>query len=271
MKRVVSYALFESEASIYRKLKGKSLLQFLKFLPLIVRAHHVLWKGWELRIHHDYEAHKEPYFASLERMNDEGLLTLVPMGKADRLCEAMLWRMAPAFEQDVDAVVCRDLDVIPGAWDRWAVDEWLASGRAVHVVHFAAAHSGIMGGTLAVRPAKFLEMIACKTFHCFAYNARKNGISLETHGDDQHWLNRMHAQLCPDMLIHELHHEVGDLPAAEIRREINPIHGTIFEPSVSRLKTISPGIGVCDEPAPALAYYDSLPLPVMRQIRECEK
>ena len=192
-------------------------------------------------------------------------------GEAKHLCEAMLWRMLPAFGDASDAVVCRDLDVIPGPLDRMAVEEWLASGRAIHVVHFASAHSGIMGGTTSVRPKKFRELLHCYTFADFISRGHKAGITFDVHGDDQHLLNMHHSALTCDMLIHELDHDVGDLPAVDIRHEVSALTPSDIPIGLVRANSISKGIGVCDDPTEATVFYDGLDLDVIRLIQRCER
>lgn len=271
--KIVSYALFKSEASVYHTLKGgNSLAQFTKFLPLLVRAHQVLWAGYEMWLHHDRASMMEPYFKALVKFDQAGFLKLVDCGTAGTLCGAMLWRMKPAFETDAEAVVCRDVDVIPAPFDRQAVEEWLHSRHAVHVVHFCQAHSGVMGGTLAVRPSRFRELVACRTLEQFMDRGTRSGNTFERHGDDQHLLNQHYLPLSQDMLLHELHHEVGDLPAVDVRRKIDwPMPLDIPLSVATRADTFSPGIGLCAEPAPALAFYDALDIPAIHRIREIER
>lgn len=276
MRRVVSYSYFRHRNSVYEKEKGNSALQFEIFLPLVVRAHAVLWPGWTLRLSHDGEVALLPYFRALAAMHREGLVELVHHGNAETLCGAggMLERLRPVWEGDWDTVVCRDIDVIPAPFDRRAVEEWLASGRAVHVIHWAGAHSGVMGGTTSVRSARFRELVACRGFDEFLARGTRKGLTYLKHGDDQHLLNQHWKAIAGETLVHDLHHRVGDMPGAEVRTQImdqNPddiLHASFDHGAADHL---SKGCGVCWDPREALAFYAAIDHPAVRRIQEIER
>lgn len=274
--RVVSYSYFRNANSCYELEKGNSAEQFQQFLGLMVRAHHVLWKGWRLRIAHDDEVTKLPYFPSLERMAKEGLLELAPFGKSNTLCgiTGMLERLRPVFEGDAEIVVSRDIDVIPAPFDRRAVEEWIASDKAVHVIHWAQAHSGYMGGTLAVRCARFRELIGCDSLEKFVKRGSDRGLTYHAHGDDQHLLNQHMPLLAVNTLVHDLHHKVGDMPGCEIRTKISDYTpDDILKASFKHDEAdhLSPGCGICWDPTEALKFYDAIDTPIIRSIRMLEQ
>ncbi len=271
VNRCVSYAYFRNPNSVYEKEKGNSAKQFEQFLPLLIRAHHLIWGGFDLLIHHDEEVKSLPYWPALDRMVGAGLLKLVPCGNAERLCEAMLWRLKPVWA-GYDVVVCRDIDAIPAPFDRRIVDEWLDSRKAVGVVHWCAAHSGVMGGTLSVRSKRFAELLGYASWGSFILD--NFWCSLKAHGDDQHVLNRLFPRFARETLVHDLHHKTGDMPGAEIRTRIrdgytDPALLASFDHGVA--DQLSKGCGVCWDPKEALEFYDRIQNPVMDKIRECER
>lgn len=274
MKRVVSYSYFRNANSGYEREKGDSALQYQQFLGLVIRAHHVLWNGWAMRLAHDRHVTTLSYWGAVERMAGLGLLELHPFGESRTLCgeTGMLERARPVFESDIDVVVCRDIDIIPAPFDRQSVEEWLESGKAVHVVHWASAHSGVMGGTTSVRAEAFRRLVGFDSLESMI--ASQPDLTMQKHGDDQHLLNRLLPRFAADTLVHDIHHQVGDMgPACEVRTRIAPFRPVAFPPELVTFAAdnLSPGIGLCEEPAPALAFYDSLNLPVMEKIRKCEK
>ena len=282
MSKIVSYSIFESPDSVYAKEKGRSILQFTQFLPLLVRAHQVLWNGWEMWLHHDDGFTQDPYYPALVKMQHCGLVKLIRCGPSEHMCVSMLWRLKPAFEVPADCVVCRDIDGIPSPLDRLAVEEWWQSGRGIHVVHHAGAHAGIMGGTFGVRPSQFKSLLYHATWDEFLERGRRAKITFDKHGDDQHLLNQHWPSLVSDMLLHELHHDTGDLPAKDIRRVVSGGDAHVFrwpaavdfglpQDTIDKADSLSPGIGICSDPAPALAFYDGLNSDQLRQIRDCEK
>lgn len=278
MKRVVSYSFFRNDNSAYEhpncgEARGKV---FLNYIRLIVRAHHCIWPLWTLRFHHDDRVMEFPYFKAMRRMEEVGLLELRYFGKSKTLCGegGMLERMKPAFDPDVEYFICRDIDSIPLPRDRRAVEEFIASGKAVHVIHGeSSSHAGIMGGTFGAHAARFRKLTRCDTFHdMIGKGSFAEGESWNKHGGDQHHLAR---NLWPwfhrDLLLHELHH-ITDVPCDDTRRVISGAMPSDVNPQAAEHgDSFSNVIGGCSDVDKPYAFYDSLDLPIMEKIRECEK
>lgn len=275
MRPIISYSIFESETSVYRKEKGQSILQFSQFLPLLIRGHYCVWRGYEMRLHYDTMAPQLPYWPAMRRMHEEGLVTLVACGQADPLCKSMLWRMLPVFTEEDAVVVCRDIDSVPMPRDRACVEEWLSSGKTVHCIHDNAAHSGIMGGTTSVHSKRFRELIGCQKWKEFV----DKGADLDwsKHGVDQHLLNRLLPTFAADTLIHELHHKHDDMGPVEIREQIElagaPTLGKWF-PSLGPNQAANTNalcfIGGCTDPQQPIDHFNAIDFPELKQIRWCE-
>lgn len=191
MKRVHSVAFFRNDASAYEGERCGTArgVFFVNFLRTLVRAHHAVFPDWELRIHHDDRVRAFPEFAALERMRAAGLLTLAAMGEAATLCGAMLWRLSPLWDEDVEIVMCRDLDSLPMHRDRKMVEEAMASGAVVHAILDSESHCGpYMGGTIAIRAAAFRDAFPrCRNLGDFI--AAHRVCDLTRLGDDQRVLN----------------------------------------------------------------------------------
>lgn len=218
-KRVVSYALFRHPASAYERpeagnRRGKF---FPAYLPLLVRAHQVVWPGWELRIYHDDSLYSSGYGAQLLRLERAGLLRLVYMGPPKTLCGSMLWRLAPLWDPEVEVVACRDIDSCPQPRDRAAVERFAATGKAVHVIHDCTSHAGVMGGTLGLRAALVRPRLGA-SLEAFLASIKQD---LNQHGADQEVLRR---RLAPDVVDRNLPRESDlDLSTIGAAMVIDPI------------------------------------------------
>lgn len=274
---VVSYSWFRnanswSESDNVGDSKGRV---FGNYLRVIVRAHHAIWGTHRLEIAHDDRVMEHPYFPVLVRLQAEGLLTLRYFGPSATLCGkgGMMERMAPAFDPEVDYCFCRDVDSIPLPRDRRACEEFMASGKAVHVIHGeTGAHSGIMGGTLGLKCRRFRELIRCGTLHeMIDVGTFAEGENWNKHGGDQHHLARnLWPMFRNDLLLHELHHPT-DVPCADTRGSINwPMPPDIPPEVAERGDSFSKIIGGCADVEAPYAFYDALPLKVMDVIRSCE-
>lgn len=174
MKNVVSYSLFWCG-------KDEHALLYTNGLRAIVLAHHNLFPGWTLRIHHDGTLTRDPKAARLIRWAEQGLVELRHMGPADRLCEAMLWRMSPVWDEQVSYVLCRDTDSLLTGRDRRASEEFFRSGAALHCLNDHVQHGApIMGGMCSFHAPRARQLLDAKTFEAFCRD-----YPLATHGDDQ--------------------------------------------------------------------------------------
>lgn len=122
MKSVVSTVLF-GEAEKYRQ-----------YLPVVVRAHLNLYRGWVLRIYHDEKLAFGSYSRVLRGLQSRGLVELVYVPDEIMYHKAMLWRLLPLWDDTVERFLLRDIDTLPTYRERRAVETWVRSGLAVHAM-----------------------------------------------------------------------------------------------------------------------------------------
>jgi len=93
----------------------------------------------------------------------------------------MLSRFRPAVEWDCEVVVVRDADSRFSASEKGAVDNWLKSGKAFHIMRHHPGHWGkILGGMFGAL-GTFLSPTRADFDRALARNARD-------HGDDMNYL-----------------------------------------------------------------------------------
>ena len=179
---VYSLAFFRSEFSGYESPRAgtSQSIFFDNFLPSVVRAFRAVWKGWELRIHHDERCKDRSNWPLLERCAKAGMLRLVPMGESKTLCGSMLHRLEPINDSSVEWMVCRDVDSLPMHRDRKMIEQAIALGAKTHLILDSESHSGLMGGMSAFHH---------DTLPYFQASTR-DGIDMNQHGADQRYLNR---------------------------------------------------------------------------------
>lgn len=148
MVNVCSYSLFGEREFYYQCVPG------------IVRAHHHLWKGWELWVHTDSSIqHHRARFACAYA--DAGLLKLVHVEENFEVCRSMLWRMRPVWMPDVGYVCCRDIDALPCEKDRRMTEIFVQSGCAVHCFNDNQQHtSTMMGGMVSFFAPRTRELLS---------------------------------------------------------------------------------------------------------------
>ena len=179
-KRIISLAVWGGE-------------QYAQYLRAYIRAHLTLFPGYELWVHCDETFHESRHGKVLARLHDRELIRLITMpSRPDQgKCERMLWRLAPAWQQDVEYVFARDLDALPTWRERCAVEEFLASAVSgesnAHTIHDSLSHCGLMGG-LSGFAADALRALA-PTFEAFVARADFTDERWALHGADQDYLN----------------------------------------------------------------------------------
>jgi hypothetical protein len=121
----------------------------------------------------------------------------------------LFWRFTPILWSGTAAVIIRDLDSRPTTRERAAVDEWLASGRALHIMRDHPEHTEpIMGGMFGVLPN------ALPDFHetLLAYGPD------DSYGCDQRFLGKLlYLRLIDNALVHQDAPSFQDPPATCVR------------------------------------------------------
>jgi len=128
MKRLVSFALFGT-----KPLYLQGALRNVVMIPEI-------YPGWTPRIYASQEI-PEP----LVRKLIDGGAEVVRKQRTGEI-DGMFWRFLPAGEAGIDAMVVRDVDSRPTIREYAAVEEWLASGKTLHVMRDHPHHKVVMLG-----------------------------------------------------------------------------------------------------------------------------
>jgi len=117
-----------------------------------------VYPGWRCRFHVGTSVPAE----IVAGLRDRGAEVVMRPEPGDN--RAMLWRALPLLDPAVGAMIARDTDSRLGLREKQAVDEWLASGRAFHIMrdhplHTAAVLGGMWGARAGAIPglAELLE------------------------------------------------------------------------------------------------------------------
>jgi len=208
---VMSYSLYWSPFSRYEDPRAGAWTGFRfypSFLPTLVRAHHIVFPDYELRIHHDGCVETCYYGRALVELSNRGLVKLRYVGKAATLCGPMLWRLLPVWDQEVEHVFCRDVDALPMPRERIAVDEFTDPWMFLlaHALYDHPQHGhGLCGGMIGFDAPKLRALTGLRSLG--ALLALSPEIDLDVPGADQDLLN---AHLLP-MVEHELLRD-GEIP-----------------------------------------------------------
>jgi hypothetical protein len=243
--RVVSYALW-----------GDNPLYWNGFEAL-VKGHHAVWPGWEMRIHYDDSIAGNPYQLLAYHLDVEGLIRLVHAGErcGERMARGMLWRMKPIWSEQVEVCVCRDADAVPVIADRWAVEEFIESVATVHGINDAQAHSiPLMGGMVGFKCRHFRPMLDALDWHQFAAKCKRPN----EHGGDQDLLMEyVWPKVRNQSLVHRMNSNLNYANAI-MRGEPKPreINGVSWAVTETPSRSIMPHLGAAGyDVANAVKFY----------------
>lgn len=198
--KIISLSYFRHAASQYEipACGVNQGIYFSNYLYSVIHAHWAVWgNDWWLEIAHDDRVKELREFRFLRELERNSLIRLRDCGPAPFLCSAMLWRLDPVFDKDVEVVVCRDIDSLPMHRDRKMVEAFIASRGTVHAIHDSESHSGpLMGGMIAVKSGGI-------PFSKDQWDALKNTYDLSEHGSDQRFLNEhLYPRIASNLLVH---------------------------------------------------------------------
>ena len=184
MKRVISFAIFDSSKHAYRP--GF----YWQHLKHAVWGYLNLFPGWELRIYHDKSLYNNYYGGVLLRLQEEGLLKLIYMGEETVICRAMLWRLEPLFDPEVEYILCRDIDHSPTIREKKMVERFIQTKKTLHCVQDNPAHvCPMLGGLIGFNVESFRKTFVASSVDSLLKSFRWNKNKLTEHGDDQKFMN----------------------------------------------------------------------------------
>ena len=178
--KVISYSLFghgkERQANCF------DFNSYLRGLMVNLRLQRLLFPDWVIFLHVDkatYEGFKE-LFDKLE--------IYISICEDAPLTKAMLWRLKPLFEPNIERIICRDLDSPLTYRDAQAVKMWELSGKGAHTITDSVSHNiPMMGGMVGFLKDNFPERVGFKDWDSMVDSM--NGY--EVKGADQDFLNRI--------------------------------------------------------------------------------
>jgi hypothetical protein len=213
-KKIISYSLFG-----YGKERQENCFEFydyLRGLMVNIRMARMVYPDWIIRLHVDKNTYKQ--FKDIFNNLTYSHIIEIHIHEEYELTKAMLWRLLPCFDEDVEYTICRDLDSPLTYREAQAVDYWIHSGKAAHAITDSISHNvpmlgGMIGFWKYIRDytgARTWEELVNKNFdfkkkgtdqdllNKFVYPGFANGNSITQHyvsGMPNTFLNDYHNQI----------------------------------------------------------------------------
>lgn len=154
---------------------------------------------------------------------------------------SMFWRFEPAADPSVDAMIVRDTDSRLGIREKLAVDEWLESGKKLHVMRDHPYHQvPMLGGMWGCRPVLVPDLFDKINKHINSNPDEK--------GSDQHFLwSQIFPEFHKDSFIHDPFFDKKPFP---MEREHDPMVkfiGQVFDENDNYAGNWESDLAVLDE------------------------
>ena len=171
-----------------------------------------LWKeiypDWKMVVYYDNTSPKE----TIVKLNEMGVMTI---DMSSEKLYGMFWRFLAVDIDDCEYAIFRDCDSRISLREKLAVDEWINSGKSIHVMRDHPAHRipfgndslGILGGMWGMKSnmVKISDMI------------NKHPLSnIYNYGNDQTFLKEIYLMFENDNCTHDEFFELNPFP---IKRE----------------------------------------------------
>jgi hypothetical protein len=179
--KLISYSLFG-----YNKERKENCFDFnsyLRGLMINIRLQRLIYPDWTIRLYTDHSTYNG-FINLFSKLN----IQIRIMPDNTQLCKAMLWRIIPAFEKDIEAVICRDVDSPLTYREAQCVEYWLHREKIIHAITDSKSHNiPLMGGMIGIKPNYFVDRLGSNSWDDFINSM--SGYDIK--GADQDLLNRM--------------------------------------------------------------------------------
>ena len=160
-----------------------------------------LYPGWTVRFYVDQSVPQEVR----TRLAAEGAKVLRVHADWPATQYGLFWRFFVEDDEEVDLYLIRDADSVMNIKERAAVEDWLASGKAFHVMRDWPAHSElILAGMWGAHRGNIGNMVRRIRDHVASEPKTLNYMAI-----DQHFLReQIWPIVCQDAMVHDDHFEV---------------------------------------------------------------
>lgn len=124
--RVIAFSLFGTNSAYFSGAEAN------------LRSWKTVYPDWMMRIYVSDQIPRRD-ISPLEDFGAE-IIEMQQIGKYDGLG----WRFLPAEDPNIDAFICRDIDALISHRERSAVEQWLASGKSLHIIRDHPQHQALI-------------------------------------------------------------------------------------------------------------------------------
>ena len=176
MKKVISFSLYKAPEH-WENIMETNFNKYLNGLYENFKTLEKSYPGWFIYLYHSDDITEEMLLTFKDFPNFESKLV------TNKSLNAMQWRFLPNDDKEVERFIVRDADSRITERERVSVEEWINSGKVLHIMRdHPHHHYHILGGMWG--------MVSQKDFNieseCFNYNIKTN-YEIETQWFEKWW------------------------------------------------------------------------------------
>ena len=229
MKKVISFSLYKAPDE-WEKTMDTSFNKYIRGLKENIKYIEEFYPEWVVYIYYS-EFIDDSIFDNITSKNE---IKKIKMSDID--INAMQWRFLPNDEEDVEYFIVRDIDSRPSKREVTSVNEWISSGKKLHIMRDHPHHRyKILGGMWGMKSIKEFNM----SDECKNYN-RKNGYNSKKDWYDKWWdMNFLRDYIYPnyvnDSFINASYHKIESWSNDfTVERDNGHFIGEIFDENNTR-------------------------------------
>jgi len=164
MKKVVSFCLYQAPKS-WEEVMNTNYNKYISGLEENVNLIQKYYPDWHIYLYHneDFDVSKVEYIKQYDKFETK-LIT-------DKSLNAMQWRFLPNDDKEVELFIVRDVDSRITEREQVSVNEWIDSGKTLHIMRdHPHHHYFILGGMWGMRNQQDFNMKQS----CIEYNTSNN-------------------------------------------------------------------------------------------------
>lgn len=174
MKKVISFSIYKAP-NAWENVMETSYEKYINGLKKNIKLISFFYPDWHIYIYHDDNFNPE----TIEELRLNSLISTKKI--TDMSISAMQWRFLPHDDEDVDLFIVRDLDSRITKREQISVNEWIDSGKILHIMRdHPHHHYDILGGMWGMRKQKNFNM----------YDSIKNWNNTKGYNIDKDWYEK---------------------------------------------------------------------------------
>lgn len=171
--KVISYCLFDTVDMNQRNHRGwdifkNDLHRYWYNIPAMYIINSIIYKEFETRVYISESITNHEIYPLLTELSKNDNFKIIKIDLKYNNTEPTMWRMMPYWDDNVEIVLCRDIDSLPSINEIKATKTFIETDYSIHTMRTHSAHNNyetrLLAGLCGFKPSKLTNEDIPKTF-----------------------------------------------------------------------------------------------------------